>query len=110
MTYDPKLRLSIVAYKPKPGMESELMTLAHEHVPYLRSIGLVTERPHVIALAEGGTVVEVFEWVEGGIARAHEHSGLQEMWKRYAEVCDYVPLNTLPESSQMFANFVPVNE
>jgi hypothetical protein len=109
MNYDPQVRLSIVAYKPKPGKESELMELAREHVPYLRSIGLVTERPHVIATAADGTIVEVFEWIAGGIEKAHAHAGLQEMWTRYSTVCDYVPLNTLAESSAMFANFTPVN-
>jgi len=31
------------------------------------------------------------------------------MWGEYAEVCDYVPLNTLKEAGNMFAGFVPVN-
>jgi hypothetical protein len=109
MTTNPNARLCIVAYKPKPGKNAELLELAHEHAPYLRSIGLVTDRPHVITLAQDGTVVEVFEWVEGGIEKAHQHPGVQEMWLRYNAVCDYVPLNTLAESAQMFAGFVPVN-
>jgi hypothetical protein len=109
MTTNPKALLCIVAYKPKPGKDTELMALAQEHVPFLRSIGLVTERAHVITLAGDGTVVEVFEWVEGGIEKAHHHPGVQEMWMRYNAACDYVPLNTLAESAQMFAGFVPVN-
>jgi hypothetical protein len=108
VTTNPAARLSIVAYRPKPGKEADLMALSREHVPYLRSIGLATERPHVVALAADGTVVEVFEWVEGGIEKAHVHQGLQKMWLRYSEACDYVPLNTLPEAAQMFASFVPV--
>ena len=31
------------------------------------------------------------------------------MWGEYAEVCDYVPLNTLNEANTMFAGFVPLN-
>ena len=31
------------------------------------------------------------------------------LWMRYNAACDYVPLNTLAESAQMFAGFVPVN-
>ncbi|MBV9303744.1 MAG: hypothetical protein JOY62_05300 [Acidobacteriaceae bacterium] len=109
MTDNPQARLSIVAYKPKPGKEAELMSLTREHVPYLRSIGLATDRPHVIATANDGTVVEVFEWVEGGVEKAHAHSGLRELWSRYSEACDFVPLKTLQEAEMMFANFVPVN-
>ena len=109
MDMNPNARLSIVAYRPKPGKEQELMALTREHVPYLRNAGLATGRPHVIATASDGTVIEVFEWVEGGLARAHGHAGLRTMWERYAAACDYVPLNTLPETAMMFANFVPAD-
>ncbi len=109
MDANPQARLSIVAYKPKPGKDAELMALTQEHVPYLRSIGLATDRPHIVATAGDGTIIEVFEWVEGGIEKAHQHAGLGELWTRYAAACDFVPLNTLEEAKQMFANFVPVN-
>ncbi len=108
MKNNPEARLSIVAYKPKPGKEAELFELSHEHVPYLRKEGLATDRPHVIAKAGDGTIVEVFEWAEGGLERAHAHPGLAVMWQRYAEACDYVPLTTLEETHNVFANFVPV--
>ena len=108
MEMNPNARLSIVAYRPKPGKEEELMALTREHVPFLRSAGLATERPHVIATAGDGTVIEVFEWAEGGLAKAHQHPDMRTLWERYAAVCDFVPLNTLPEAAMMFANFVPV--
>ena len=109
MTTNPLARLSIVAYRPKPGKEAELLALSKEHVPYLRSIGAASERPHVVALAGDGTVVEVFEWLEGGLNKAHADPGVQEMWKLYSEACDYVPLNTLAEAGHQFANFVPID-
>lgn len=109
MNANPKALLSIVAYKPRPGKEAELRALTLEHVPYLRSIGVVTERAHIVASAGDGTMVEVFEWVEGGLEKAHLHPGLIELWNRYATVCDFVPLKTLEEAGMMFANFVPVN-
>jgi hypothetical protein len=106
---NPNARLSIVAYKAKPGKEAELMSLVGEHVPYLRSVGLATERPQIIATANDGTVVEVFEWAEGGLAKAHAHPGVGELWTRFSAACDFVPLKTLEEAGMMFANFVPVN-
>lgn len=109
MNTNRQARLSIVAYRPKPGKQAELMSLTVEHVPYLRSIGLATDRPHIIATAGDGTIIEVFEWVEGGLEKAHAHAGLGELWTRYAAACDFVPLNTLQESEMMFANFVPIN-
>jgi hypothetical protein len=109
MTTNPLARLSIVVYQPKPGKEADLMALALEHVPLLRKLGMVTERAHVVATAGNGAIVEVFEWEEGGLQLAHEHPAVQDLWRRYAEACDYVPLNTLAEAGMMFANFVPVN-
>ena len=109
MQTDPQARLSIVAYRPKPGQESELTSLTREHVPYLREKGLATERPHVLARASDGTVVEVFEWKEGGLDRAHEDPGVQQLWTRFAAVCDFVPLSTLAEANMTFANFIPLN-
>ncbi len=107
MTNNPAARLSIVAYRAKLGKEAELQALAREHMPFLRELGLATDRPHILATAADGTLVEVFEWVEGGIEKAHHHPAVGELWKRYAEVCDFVPLNSLEESAQMFANFTP---
>ncbi len=109
MQPNPQARLSIVAYKPKPGKDAELMALTREHVPYLRSIGAATERPNIIATAADGTVVEVFEWAEGGLEKAHSHTGMSDLWTRYSAACDYVPLKTLQEAGMTFANFVPAN-
>ncbi len=106
---NPNACLSIVAYKPRPGKDAELLALTREHVPYLRSIGLATDRPHVIASAADGTIVEVFEWVAGGIEKAHHHEGLKDIWVRFNAACDYVPLKTLEEAGLTFANFTPVN-
>lgn len=74
MTDNSQARLSIVAYRPNPGKDVELMALTREHVPYLRSLGFATGRPHVIATAAEGTVIEVFEWVEGALEKAHQHA------------------------------------
>lgn len=108
MTDKPEARLSIVAYRPKPGKEADLLALTREHVPYLRSLELVTSHPHFAAQAADGTVVEIFEWAEGGQAQAHGHPGVADLWARYSEACEFVPLNTLAEAGEMFANFVPL--
>ena len=38
-------RTVIACYRPKPGQDAALHALARTHVPTLRSIGLVTDRP-----------------------------------------------------------------
>jgi hypothetical protein len=55
----------IVAYKPKPGKEADLLQLTREHVPLLRAEGLATDRPVIACQAKDGTIVEVFEWATG---------------------------------------------
>jgi len=99
----------IVAYRPKPGQDDALLALVRDHVPFLRRLGLATDRPALTMRGAGGVIVEVFEWAEGAVAKAHEHPDIQAMWGRYAAVCDYVPLRDLPEASEMFATFAPLD-
>jgi len=98
----------IVAYKPKPGKEAELLQLTREHVPLLRELGLATDHPVTACSAADGTIVEVFEWEAGGIAAAHKHPVVVELWKRYFEACEIVPLSNLAEAGEMFAGFTPI--
>jgi hypothetical protein len=99
----------IVAYKPKPGKEADLLQLTREHVPLLRAEGLATDHPVIACQAKDGTVVEVFEWAAGGTERAHTNPVVMKLWERYSAACDYVPLATLPEAANMFAGFTPIN-
>ena len=98
----------IVAYKPKLGKEAELLQLTREHVPLLREEKLATDRWAIAGQAADGTIVEVFEWEAGAIEKAHTNPRVQELWARYAAACEYVPLQSLPETAQMFASFKPV--
>src|ERR1700722_8370475 len=94
--------LVIVAYKPKPGKEADLLQLTREHVPLLRAEGLATDRPVTACQAKDGTIVEMFEWATGAVERAHTILEVRKLWERYAAACDIVPLTSLPESSTMF--------
>jgi hypothetical protein len=98
----------IVAYRPKAGKEAELLQLTREHVPLLRAEGLATNHPVTACQAKDGTIVEVFEWEAGGVERAHSNPAVLKLWERYASACDIVPLVSLPEASNMFASFAPI--
>jgi hypothetical protein len=108
MQYESGQTLVIVAYKPKPGKESDLLQLTREHVPLLRAEGLATDHPVTACRAKDGTIVEVFEWADGAIARAHTNPFVLKLWERYAVACDIVPLSSLLEASNMFASFTPL--
>jgi hypothetical protein len=102
-------RIVIACYKPKPGKEASLRELMQEHMPILRSQKLVTERESVLMVAGDGTIIEVFEWrSREAIESAHTNPVIQEMWGRYAEVCDYVPVTTVAEAAQLFSEFDPL--
>lgn len=103
-------RIVIVGYRPKPGMKQRLAQLLEDHVPTLRRLGLATERQSILMQASDGTFIEVFEWREGAIEKAHETPQVQAMWSEYAEACDYVPLKDLPETSELFAEFQPADD
>ena len=99
----------IVAYRPKSGCDDKLLELVKDHAPFLRRLGLATDRPATAMRGKGGVIVEVFEWRNGAIASAHENPDVQELWARFAAICDYVPLSELPEAEDMFAQFEPID-
>jgi quinol monooxygenase YgiN len=100
----------IVGYRPKPGKEARLLELTREHVPILRAEGLASDRPAWAMHAADGTVIEVFEWTsKEAMAAAHTNPEVQKMWGRYAEACDYVPLTSVKECSDLFAGFAPID-
>ena len=99
----------IVAYRPKPGHEAELLDLVRSRVPTLRNEDLVTDRVPVIVRARNGTIVEVSEWKSGeAIEAAHRNPRVLAMWDKFFALCDCVPLMTLPEAETMFAGFDPI--
>lgn len=101
----------ISCYKPKPGQAAALRALMREHLPILRGERLATERESIMMVAQDGTIVEVFEWVSAeALANAHTNPVVQEMWARYANVCDYVPIAAVPEAQTLFSGFVSISE
>jgi hypothetical protein len=98
----------IVAYRPKPGRENDLIALTRDHVPALRRLGLATDRTPLAMRTKEGIIIEVFEWQDGAIATAHANPDVLAMWEHYAAVSDYVPLHELPETRDLFAQFEPI--
>jgi quinol monooxygenase YgiN len=99
----------IVAYRPKPGREAELLEIVRSRVPTLRKEDLVTDRVPVIMRAKDGTIIEVSEWKSHqAIEEAHRNPHVLAMWDKFFAVCDCVPLKTVPEAETMFAGFEPI--
>src|SRR5881296_1872981 len=99
----------IVAYRPKPGKEKELLELVRSRVPTLRKENLVTNREPTIMRARDGTIIEVSEWKSHeAIDAAHKNPTVLAMWNKLFESCDCIPLNELSESAETFAGFEPI--
>ena len=99
----------IVAYRPKPGKEKELLELVRNRVPTLRRENLVTDREPTIMRSRDGTIIEVSEWKSReAIDAAHKNPNVLAMWNKFFAICDCVPLNTLAEANEMFAGFEPI--
>ena len=102
-------RIVIVAYRPKPGKADILLSELRDHVHLLRSEGLATDRHPILLRAKDGAIIEIFEWASpAAIEEAHNNPRVQAMWARFANVCDYAPLNALHESAEIFAEFEPL--
>src|ERR1700674_2851163 len=96
----------IVAYRPKPGKEKELLELVRNRVPTLRKEGLVTDRVPAIMRSRDGTIVEVSEWKsQEAIDAAHRNPNVLAMWDKFFAICECMPLKTLAEANDMFAGF-----
>lgn len=103
-------RIVIACYKPKVNKDKELKDLVRDHHKILLSEGLVTERDSIIMEAKDGTIVEVFEWLsQEAIEEAHSNLIVQEMWLKFEELCDLIPVGNIAESSNLFSEFSPIN-
>lgn len=103
-------RIVIACYKPKPGQEGSLRSLVQRHVPLLRSENLVTDRVATIMQAKDGTIIEVFEWLSNeAIEAAHSNPRVREMWDEYATLCDFTPVGSVEEATQIFSEFTPLD-
>ena len=99
----------IVAYRPKPGKEKELVELVRNRVPTLKKENLVTDRVPIIMRSRDRTIIEVSEWKsQEAIDAAHKNPNVLAMWNKFFAICDCVPLNTLAEATEMFAAFEPI--
>lgn len=94
------------AYKPNEGKEDELKKLIQQHVPVLRDLELITDRPTLTLKAKDGTYIEVIEWIDVNAAdQAHEHPRVAEIWEKMGAISQFIPMSKLPESARAFSHY-----
>lgn len=103
-------RVVIAAYEPFPGQEPALAELMKTHWERLNKESLVSSRKPMIVRTKDGSIIEVFGWKsQEAILAAHLNATVLRMWEEFSEVCEYVPVNEIQESQQLFSKFTPVN-
>jgi quinol monooxygenase YgiN len=99
----------ITCFKPKEGKDKELLEVVKDHIPILRNEDLITEKVCHVMKSKNGCIIEVFEWKsQEAINEAHKNKNILELWKRFENVCEYIPLSELEETKDIFPGFEPI--
>lgn len=73
----------ISTYRVRPTEEDRFVELLSRHWRTLHSLEFVTDEESLVFRSVDGdlTYVEIFTWVEGGFAQAHEHPDVLAIWE-----------------------------
>jgi hypothetical protein len=72
----------VCTYRARADVEQQFVELLRRHWDTLHDLGFVTdEKSLVLRQVDEPTYVEIFTWVEGGFARAHEHPDVLAIWE-----------------------------
>jgi hypothetical protein len=72
----------ICTYRVRADAEDEFRHLLARHWTTLHELGFVTEDvSRVFRCTDEPTYVEIFTWVQGGFANAHEHPDVLAIWE-----------------------------
>jgi len=63
----------------------------------------------MIARAEDGTVIHIFEWESSkAVAKAERDEDVQANWARFAKLSDFVAIGDLAEARHPFSGFTAI--
>jgi hypothetical protein len=105
---DARGEVVIAVYRWKPGRRDALLAIVEKHVPTLRTLGLITDRP--VLLVEGkDAFLEIFEWTSNEAAvEAHHAPDVAELWNAMEEVATFPALAEIEDAQRRFPHFRPV--
>jgi hypothetical protein len=99
-------RVSLSAYRPRPGREDELLPHLREEVATLRARGYITSRPVPICLTARGEYLVIAEWAtETSVDEAHADDVILEVWRRKEQLVEYIAPADLDQSDVPFASY-----
>jgi hypothetical protein len=100
----------IVTYRPRSENKELLQAMLKEHWPLLEKEGLVTQRAPEYMSSIEGEIIEIFEWKSSdSILHANKNPAVQAFWTKLKEIADFVPLSSVSEAQDTYANFTTLN-
>ena len=99
-------RMSLSAYRPRPGRDDEVVPHLREEVATLRAYGYITSRPAPICLTARGEYLVISEWAtETSVDEAHADDVILEVWRRKEKLVEYIAPADLEGSGVPFASY-----
>ena len=99
-------RLSLSAYRPRPGRRDEVVPHLRHEVATLRARGHITNRPAPICLTDRGEYLVITEWATAtSVDEAHDDKVVLEVWRRKEQLVDYIAPSDLDKSTVPFVSY-----
>jgi hypothetical protein len=102
----PTTRLSLSAYRPRPGRRDDLLPHLRAEIAALRERGHITARPAPICGTPGGAYLVIAGWAtETAVDDAHQDDVILEIWRRKEQLVEYIAPADLDRSDVPFASY-----
>ena len=70
----------VCTVKAKPGKEAQLESVMKKHWATIKRLDLVTNDPHTLYRADGGTFIDIFTWKSGDVPD-HAPAEVLTLWR-----------------------------
>lgn len=99
-------RISLSAYRPRPGRGDEVLPHLRHEVATLRARGHITSRPAPICVTATGEYLVTAEWAtETSVDEAHADEVILDVWRRKEQLVEYLAPCDLDDSTVPFASY-----
>ncbi|HEY3164973.1 MAG TPA: hypothetical protein VGJ71_11465 [Candidatus Limnocylindrales bacterium] len=99
-------RMSLSAYRPRPGRDDAVLPHLREEVAALRARGHITSRPAPICRTARGEYLVIAEWAtQTSVDDAHRDEAILEIWRRKEQLVEYLEPAELDGIDIPFASY-----
>jgi hypothetical protein len=104
-------RISLAAYRPRPGKDEELLELFEAEFARLRTGRHVTDRRVPICRTDRGEYLAILEWSsDHAVDDAHRDAQVLRIWARKAEIAEYLAPRDLAGSDVPFVSYTKLRD